>query len=50
MKRVISRFPSVDQTSGLRHAYGLEPVIARFARRFLEGAVPVNNGTDDSRT
>ena len=44
MKSVIPRLPSVNQTSGLRHAYGLEPVIARCARRFLEGPYPQKTG------
>jgi len=50
MKSVIARLLSVNQTSGLRHAYGPEPVIARCKRRFLEGTVPAENGPDGSRT
>ncbi|HEY8160612.1 MAG TPA: hypothetical protein VIF10_18140 [Methylobacter sp.] len=50
MKSVIYRFLSVAQTSGLRHAYDLEPLIARFARRFLERTVPAKSGTDDAVT
>jgi hypothetical protein len=40
----------VDQASGSRHAYNLEPVIARFSGCFLERTVPANNGTDDTVT